>query len=332
MSNADAQFDAPWEVPPQDGIPEGSPAPAENAATSKDTEPPVQEPAEEDSQDDVPVEKAPIINEIALEFIGFWNRLVSQTNWEKGKVIHTWRTRLIEAGLPRSVYSDESIAQRIGNISSQHVGRLRRVYERFGDENAYRNNDKYINLYWSHYQAVLDWEDADTWLDKASSEGLSVAQMRVARWEKNGAPANRKPKDEDIVISEKDEDVNPMNDSDAEFVDILPATDPENKDKKKKGRDGGEEGQKKSDDESEDENEGKNFRGSDEPWESPRRSTSEILRDMGSYPELPEDLAGPIGDLKEAILNYKLADWDEVSREDVLKWLNALRGIVVSEE
>ncbi|MBQ5790589.1 MAG: hypothetical protein IIW01_09895, partial [Thermoguttaceae bacterium] len=40
-----------------------------------------------DADDEVvPPEKEPLIDEIALEFVGFWNRLVSQTNWEKGKV------------------------------------------------------------------------------------------------------------------------------------------------------------------------------------------------------------------------------------------------------
>ena len=129
----------------------------------------------------IPPEKEPLIDEIASEYVGFWNLLVSKTNWEKGKVIHSWRTKLIEAGLPRRVYSDEAISQRLGNVTPQHVGRLRRVYERFGSQ------EPLPNLFWSHYQAALDWDDADEWLQKASVEKLSVAQTRVARWEKNGA-------------------------------------------------------------------------------------------------------------------------------------------------
>ena len=36
----------------------------------------------------IPPEKEPLIDEIASEYVGFWNLLVSKTNWEKGKVIH----------------------------------------------------------------------------------------------------------------------------------------------------------------------------------------------------------------------------------------------------
>lgn len=328
MSPTDERSNAPWEEeirPATSSNDSDDAADDVDAVSGSDVFP--------DESETVPPEKAPLINEIAMEFIGFWNRLVSQTNWEKGKVIQTWRTRLIDAGLPRSVYSDESIAQRIGNVSSQHVGRLRRVFERFGDAETYRENDRFVNLFWSHYQAALDWEDADQWLDKASVDGLSVAQMRIARWEKYGAPADRKPKESEIVPAEPDEDVNPMNDSEAEFIDILPPGESEGK---------GTKGKKSSDGDSE-ENDGRStdggktrdpdsFRGSDEPWESPTKSTGEILRDMGDYPTLPDDLAGPVDALKEAILNHKLAGWESASQDDLLKWLAALRGIVLSEE
>ncbi len=294
---------------------------------------PTDESSDEESET-LPPEKAPLVNEIAMEFIGFWNRLVSQTNWEKGKVIHTWRTRLIEAGIPRSLYSDESIARRIGNVSSQHIGRLRRVYERFGDPEAYRENDRFTNLYWSHYQAALDWEDADDWLDKASADGLSVAQMRIARWEKYGAPADRKPKESEIVASEPDEDVNPMNDSNAEMgeIDILPPGDGNDERKTRDRESSSKEGETKSD--LQEENQVPTpSRGSDEPWEStPKRSTVEILREMTDYPALPDDLAGPIDNLKTGILNHRLAGWEEVAQTDLLKWLDALRGIVLAEE
>ena len=65
------------------------------------------------TEDDVPLapEKEPLVDEIASEFVGFWNALVSKTNWEKGKVIHSWRVKLIDAGVPRRIYSDEAIAK-----------------------------------------------------------------------------------------------------------------------------------------------------------------------------------------------------------------------------
>jgi len=65
-------------------------------------------------------------------FMGRWNRLVSTTNWEKGRIIGQWRESLISQGLPQFEYSDEAWSQLVGGVSGQHVGRLRRVYQRFG--------------------------------------------------------------------------------------------------------------------------------------------------------------------------------------------------------
>ena len=283
-----------------------------------------------DSAEPIPPEKAPLINEIAIEFIGFWNRLISQTNWEKGKVIYSWRTRLVEAGLPRSVYSDEAIAQRIGGISSQHVGRLRRVYEKFGADDAPWRGEEYKSLYWSHFQAALDWDDAPRWLKKASVEALSVAQMRIARWEEYGAPADRKPKESDIVASEPDEDVNPRNDSLAEFLDTVPVALSEDKDEAKKSA--APEETPSPDDEKPDNSALLESKGSDEPWTSPVAPTGEILRAMGDFPALPDDLARPIAELKEAILNHKVSGWADVSQNDLVVWLGALRGLVLSRK
>lgn len=276
----------------------------------------------------VPPEKASLINEIASEFVGFWNRLISRTNWEKGKVICSWRGKLIEAGLPRSVYSDEAIAQRIGGISGQHVGRLRRVYEKFGKENASGDNDRCQKLFWSHFQAALDWEDAERWLDRAAAEGFSVAQMRIARWEEYGAPADKKPKDSDIVAAEPDEDVNPRNDSSTEHLRMLPIALSEEKEK----GDGTSASKEISEDEEPQALALLPSKGSDEPWDSPAGSTGEILRAMGDFPKLPADLAEPIEALKDAILNRKVSGWSGVSQDDLMIWLGALRGLTLARE
>ena len=301
---------APWEDPL---------SPSSDSELSADTS---------GSAEPIPPEKAPLINEIAVEFIGFWNRLISQTNWEKGKVIYSWRTRLVEAGLPRSVYSDEAIAQRIGGISSQHVGRLRRVYEKFGADDAPWRGEEYKSLYWSHFQAALDWDDAPRWLKKASVEALSVAQMRIARWEEYGAPADRKPKESDIVASEPDEDVNPRNDSQAEFLDTVPVALSEEKDEAKKSA--APEETPSPDDEKPENSALLEAKGADEPWTSPVAPTGEILRAMGDFPALPDDLARPIAELKEAILNHKVSGWADVSQNDLVVWLGALRGLALS--
>ena len=43
-------------------------------------------------------------------FVGAWQALVSQTNWEKGKIILDWREALVAAGAPVKEYSDEAWA------------------------------------------------------------------------------------------------------------------------------------------------------------------------------------------------------------------------------
>ncbi|MDD3585750.1 MAG: hypothetical protein PHQ75_01090 [Thermoguttaceae bacterium] len=283
-------------------------------------------------------EKAMLVDEIATEYVGFWNRLVSQTNWEKGKVIYTWRTRLVEAGIPRNIYSDDAIAKRIGNVSGQHVGRLRRVYEQFG------SMQQYPGLYWSHYQAALDWEDAQEWLGKASEESLSVASMRIARWEKYGAPADRKPKESEIVASEPDEDVNPYNDSDSVIIDVgVPLDDSGDADDSKKSKKNKSDGQADSqgnggDDDKDSRHSNKNdetvsgdHAPADDTWSSSLTS-GEVISAVSKLPELPDDLADVFEELKIAILNHKLTKWSDVAPKDVVEYLNAMRALIFAKE
>src|SRR5262245_8905362 len=83
-------------------------------------------------------------------YVGRWNKLVSTTNWEKGRIIVQWREALIAQGLPVTEYSDEAWCRLVGGVSGQHAGRLRRVAQRFG-----QMQEQYPGLYWSHYQAAL---------------------------------------------------------------------------------------------------------------------------------------------------------------------------------
>lgn len=89
-------------------------------------------------------------------FIGKWNQLISTTNWEKGQIIVTWRQAMAAQDLPPAAYSDECWSRLVGGVSPQHVGRLRRTFERFGE--VYKT---YANIYWSHFYAALDWDDAE---------------------------------------------------------------------------------------------------------------------------------------------------------------------------
>ncbi len=118
---------------------------------------------------------------VAEQCVGKWNRLISTTNWEKGQIICEWRDALVAADAAVTEYSDEAWAQLVGGVTSQHVGRLRRVSERFGDVST-----QYEGLHWSHFQACLDWDDAEMWLEGSIQNGWSVSQMRGKRWETVG--------------------------------------------------------------------------------------------------------------------------------------------------
>lgn len=140
--------------------------------------------------------------EVAQPFIGQWNRLISTTNWEKGRIINQWRQALIDSGADASQYSDEAWAERVGGVTAPHVGRLRRVHDRFAS-----SYETYSGLYWSHFLAALDWDDAPLWLEGAAREGWTVAAMRQQRWQAHGAVQSQRPTSSQIVEVDTDEDV-----------------------------------------------------------------------------------------------------------------------------
>ncbi|MDR1962841.1 MAG: hypothetical protein LBQ50_03580 [Planctomycetaceae bacterium] len=286
-------------------------------------------------EDETLLINSPLIEELSNPYIGNWNTLISQTNWEKGTVILRWRQAMIEAELPHGAYSDEAWARRVGNVTSQHVGRLRRVAERFGE----KSND-YPNLYWSHFQAALDWNDAELWLEGAVQNHWSVAQMRVQRWEAVGAPEELKPRDEDIFTAELDEDVLNRNEptvaerriqekdrteakiSEIGAADIVegfgndapPFEISEEKSRKKES--------KKS------KNRNKN---TDEEEEV--RSTGELLATtLRDFSDFPSDLAESFEMLKVAILNHKLSGWKDVAPPKLIKLLETFKSLIHSVE
>lgn len=259
------------------------------------------------------VTDSPLIEELSVEFIGSWNFLVSRTNWEKGKVIHNWRTKLSEAGVVHGSYTDESWSRRVGNVSPQHVGRLRRVYERFGE-----TREQYVNLYWSHFQAALDWEDAEMWLEGAVQNQWSVATMRIKRWETLGSPPDKKPKDSDIIMSELDEDVNPRNDSDYETETQLSPIGPA--------------GKTNSDDDDDEDKRKKYRERQDYITDHDGLSTGELLSNLKRLQELPDDLREAFEQLKIAILSHKLTEWSDTDQNQVLMFLDAMKAMVVSAE
>ena len=238
------------------------------------------------------------------KYLGQWGRLVSTTNWEKGRILCEWRNELIESGAKAKLYSDEAWSRRVGNVTAQHVGRLRRVYERFGE-----TSPTYEGLYWSHFQAAMEWDDAEMWLEGAVQSKWSVSQMRRKRWETLGDPNEPEPSDDDIVTADLDED------APATVADNSPRSTAEEKDSARGKR-------STSEDENEEEADPSATTISDEHVAA--------VRPFEELPEMPEDVADAFESFKLAILRHKLASWDEIARDDVIGVLDALRQLALA--
>ena len=270
-------------------------------------------------------ENSLLIDQLSEPIVGKWNVLVSQTNWEKGTLILRWRNELIAAGLPNTIYSDEAWARRVNNITAQHVGRLRRVVERFGEK-----NQNFSGLYWSHFHAALEWDDAELWLEGAVQNDWSVAQMRVQRLETIGISDEHKPREEDVFMTEIDENVyfrqsapERIEEHNAEIraVDVIegfemssmitsdtPPEPPKKKDPKKD-------------------------RAKHITLDNNVPSTKELLKSLtDDILEFPSDFAEPLELLKVAILNHKLADWKSISADRVCRSLENLKMLAIAKD
>ena len=204
----------------------------------------------------------------------------------------------------------------VGCVTAQHVGRLRRAYLRFG-----KDYQTYDGLYWSHFQAAVDWDDAEMYLEGAVREGWSVSQMRRTRWEAMGAVASQKPRDEDIVSADLDEDFEPGENSPPESDTLSTSygevTDPRSSEEKG----------------SADEKAAKAGDRVDEVAaqvdESPRAEVQPV-RPFEEIGELPEDVAGAFEQMKLAILRHKADDWREIARDEMLAVLDSLKELALA--
>jgi hypothetical protein len=201
----------------------------------------------------------------------------------------------------------------VGNVTSQHVGRLRRVFDRFGE-----SHQGYPSLYWSHFLAALDWDDAEMWLEGAVHSRWSISQMRQQRWESNGAVESEQPQDEDVVIAEIDEDsISAEDDRGSDRDDDAPFDEQANS----------EIGASRTGSVNEDSEESEDG-GVDEYT----IDASEIapVRPFESLSEMPDDLTEAFEAYKLAILRHKLAGWQEASRDDILASLEALKQLTLA--
>lgn len=248
-------------------------------------------------------------------FIGQWQKLVSTTNWEKGRIIQEWREALERAGALITEYSDEAWAQRVGGVTGQHAGRLRRTYERFG-----KVWPEYDGLYWSHFQIALDWEDAEMWLEGAVQNNWSISQMRNARWEAIGAPADQQPREQDIYVGQIDEDAYDLLENKPTLAEVrgfdAPAA----------SREVASEDEEYDDTAAVEDDASSSAAVGDDA----ARNSRSPIRPFENLADLPADLAEAFEQYKLAILHHKLAGWQEISRADVLASLDALKQLALA--
>jgi len=265
--------------------------------------------------DDIPFDVQPVDLEATRHrsepFVGRWNGLISQTNWEKGRIIVEWRADLQKQEQPAAAWSDETWSRLVGGVSPQHVGRLRRTWERFSAV-----WQSYEGLYWSHFFAALEWSDSEMWLEGAVQNGWSVSQMRLKQWETVGGAEGEKPDStgRDIVTSEIEEENQSLTAEDA-------AT------------------RKDRDFSSSPRDEGPDF-GDESRGE--RRSSDPDTIEMGDIPklttqalfdrfkDLPEDVAENVEAFQLSIIRHRAEGWAQITQEQMTDVLGALRQLAAS--
>lgn len=255
------------------------------------------------------IDPQPATIEASQPFVGRWNHLVSTTNWEKGRIIAQWRAALEEQELPIAEFSDEAWARLVGGVTGQHVGRLRRVFQRFGQA-----HEQFAGLYWSHFQAALDWADAEMWLEGAVQNDWSVSSMRRTRWETLGSLPEQTPRPEDVVASETDEDFEPArNETPSTITGRYDEVRGPNLD------------------------EGPDF-GDGDPGSSrpvgemqvPTDYAEVPVRPFADLPPLPDDVADAFEQFKLVILRHKAERWSDIARDDLLSCLDSLKQLALA--
>jgi hypothetical protein len=189
------------------------------------------------------------------------------------------------------------------------------VYERFGDV-----CDGYQGLYWSHFQAALDWNDAEMWLEGAVHSGWSISEMRHNRWESNGGAAGQEPTDDALESTEAwDEDAEPANASGEVVAGTLGVV---------RAPEGGH-GQDDADDD-----DGRQFADDEAEHEvhDTQRATarSEAVQPFADLPPLPPDVNDAFEAYKLCILRHKLAGWQEITRDDLVASLDSLKQLALA--
>lgn len=265
-----------------------------------------------------PEADGPAIEAASFEYLGRWTRLVSTTNWEKGRIIAEWRDALIDAGAFATSYTDEAWARCVGNVTPQHTGRLRRVYQRFTSM-----RETYRGLFWSHFQAALDWDDAEMWLEGAVQSNWSIAQMQGERARTLGSlPPSTDASDADVVDEDATEVardlapdavsnsmVNVRSDEAGDFQ-PHPSADASRESAPLDATD--------------------SYNADSCNADSFAADDRAPVRPFENLPSLPADLQNAFESFKLAIIHHRLGGWQEISQQDILGTLEALRKLALA--
>lgn len=249
------------------------------------------------------------IAETSEPFIGNWQQLISQTNWEKGKIIQEWRTRLLENDVAAKLYSDPAWSRLVGEVSPQHVGRLRRTWTRFG-----KDYQDYEGLYWSHFFVALEWEDSEMWLEGAVQNKWSVSKMRYQRWETLGKLKEDEPNPRELVANPDEEGVSmiasPANDGETVYKDDAPSI----QGPLREGPDFGEDADEAS--------------GNGLPGQSHLDSNQDRVDIEAILADIPAEIARPFRQLRTAIAAARTDDWSSVKRIHLIALVNDLKMLL----
>ena len=180
--------------------------------------------------------------------------------------------------------------------------------------------ESFPGLYWSHYQAALDWNDAEMWLEGAVQNKWSVQAMREQRLEATGG--RKEDLGDEQPAAEFDEDAAGGESTEPTGAEQLlgdligPNLD--------EGPDFGDETPTQKDAE-------RNTSAGD-GMEITGQEGAVAVAPFEDMPELPVDLAEAVELMKLAILRHKSKGWRDVTLEDVLYVFNALKQMALATE
>jgi hypothetical protein len=109
---------------------------------------------------------------------------VSSCRWVVGECAAQWTKRYARGR------TDADFANSVG-LSPDQVFQRRRVWERFGKDQA-----EYTKLKWSHFYAALNWDDSVECLLWAEENESTVAEMKAWRRARRGEDLNEPADDE----------------------------------------------------------------------------------------------------------------------------------------